>query len=228
VSVEVGGHEASTTKPGVEEMYPFKPYNGHLLAYYQLGFAKGFVADASTVDPSGGVPNDARAVFDEGVADGAQYAIDGFPVEPDCYDLSHPHTLVGVAAEVVDVLIEGYGVGHAFAIGIAGGIFETGFLLLMGSIALQTTVDDPDKILHVTDHATFSQVLATVGDPVSVELFFGAGVDMNQPGCELKMTRIYKTLGEVRSAFSDLNRSTGYVVSIRTDMSGCRVVEEIG
>lgn len=210
-------------------MYPFRPYEGHQLAYYQMGFAKGFAADASTVDPSVGVPNDSLDVYNEGLSDGALYATDGFPIEPECYDLSHDHTAPQVILHSIDFAIEGWGVIHAYKmVGAIAASFEGAVLLLMLSISLQSEFDDPDKILSVSDFATFSDALATVGEPVSIELFFGGGVDFDQAGCELKMTRVYKTLDEARSALSALNRPTGFIASIRTDMSGFQFVEKIG
>ncbi|MGO4781203.1 hypothetical protein AB4084_37545, partial [Lysobacter sp. 2RAB21] len=83
--------------------------------------------------------------------------------------------------EGVDTALELYGLGHVAtaAEGAAAGIAVEGALLaLMVSIALMSHTDDPQAVLNVSDYASFTQALSVVGDPVSVELYFGCGIDL--------------------------------------------------
>jgi hypothetical protein len=78
---------------------------------------------------------------------------------------------------------------------------------------------DPSEA--VTGQATkLAGVLADMGITNSMELFLGGGIDMNNAGCELKLTPIFRSLDGARSAAQGLGRPQFVVVSWRTDASG--------
>ena len=211
-------------------MYPLRSYDGIALAYYQAGFAKGFVADACPAPLSVSVPETEREAFNEGLEDGALWGEQGFPVEPACFGLvERDHNAAQIRVEVPDAVVEGIGVRHTVLAGaLASAVLETALLRLMTSIALMGKVKDPETVLGASDYASFSETLAVVGEPVSVELFFGCGIDLDSEYCEMQMTPAYKSRQGARLALDAMGRPRGLITSIRTDMSGFNIVEHVG
>jgi hypothetical protein len=88
------------------------------------------------------------------------------------------------------------------------------------SIALETHFDDPLKALQ--EYATRLQaLLGGMDETANVAFFMGGAVDLNQPGCELQVTPIFRSADDAMQAARALGRpGTKFVVSWRSDQSG--------
>jgi hypothetical protein len=66
-------------------------------------------------------------------------------------------------------------------------------------------------------------------DPLSIEPYFGGGIDYGAEGCQLQMSRICKSVDSARSQVQSMRRPVGILLLDRTDMSGgLREVEKYG
>jgi hypothetical protein len=168
--------------------------------------------------------------YNEGLRDGERYATSGFPVDPVCYNLwEEPgENPVSQAAEGIDLGLESVGVARAVAhLAVAASVFEGAVLMLMASIACTRHFYYPTELLPPRDYEAFSELLGTLSDPVSVELFLGGGIDMSSQNCSLRMTRVYKSADGARAEIIGMGRIASYFICcVRTDQSGSLKVIE--
>jgi hypothetical protein len=213
-----------------EKIMPgFPPYSEEDLQFYLSGLGKGFLLPDIQI-PDIVVPEEHAAAYSKGISDGESYGANGYPVDSVCYDLNEPHSYLGTAAEAADFAVELYGIGHTLAAKawIAAG-FEAGLLALMFSIAMPHHYQIPTTVVDPSAAYDLVQTLTNVADPLSVELYFGGGIDYDAAGCQLSMSRIYKSLAWARDEIAAMGRPAGMILSLRTDMSGGpSVVEEWG
>jgi hypothetical protein len=207
----------------------FPPYSDETLQYYLWGVRKGFVQPEYVVADDE-VPEEQQEYYNAGIRQGEDYAVNGYPADQVCYDLTEPHSTAGTIGEVVDTVIEGGGVAHTLAAGeaLAAG-FEAGILLLMVAIALPTHYEEPTKVFDPSEADALLQILRGATEPLSMEIYFGGGIDYDAKGCQLQVTRFYKSVDAARSELQGMGRPAGILWSVRTDMSGgLRAVEEYG
>lgn len=207
---------------------PFKPYEAESLNYYYRGFVRAYLARNASAE-SEEVSAEFADPYNDGIADGERYAIEGFPIEPACYDLSmENNNVAGTAGEIADLGIEAYGVGRSlWHLAFGAAFFEGAVLLLMASIAATTHYQYPEEALKPHNYEEFAAFLGGLSDPLSVELYVGGGVDLDSEGCQLGMTRLYKSVEQVRDELARMNRAKFIVCAVRTDMSGgLRIVDQ--
>jgi hypothetical protein len=186
-----------------------------------MGFAFGFQGpEQSTMTPVDIQPEDADA-FDQGVLAGQDAAINGLSLTQPCVDLNSEGPDFGEFAVdgVIEVtaFLKGLtlkGINH-----LAGGIAEGVLAVVVLSISLETFSDDPETALQQQATA-LQQLLQRMGINNSMELFTGAGVDLEQHGCELLLTPVFRSRDSATKAAQALGRSKWFVVSWRTDQSG--------
>jgi hypothetical protein len=181
-----------------------------------MGFAYGFQGPAqSTMTPADIQPEDADA-FDQGVLAGQGAAINGLSLPQPCVDL---HAEGGIGPHLVLDVPEGIMVVVDFADKFAAGIGGGAIFLINLSIALETFTDDPDQRLAKAATALQAK-LQEMGFDQSLEMFIGGGVDLEQRGCELLLTPIFRFQDAATNAAKALGRSQWLVASWRTDQSG--------
>ena len=181
------------------------------------GFAFGFQGPPASVPPPADIDDDTKDAFNQGVLAGQQTAIDGFPVQADCVDLREepptPADLIPFGFETALALTELVVKGLVAASGSA--------ILAIIDLCIGATVHFHDGSEAVAAKASeLAGVLTGMGITDSMELFLGGGVDTNVPGCELKLTPVFRGLDSARSAAQALGRLEFVVVSWRTDQSG--------
>lgn len=218
-------------------MPSFPPYSEESLQYYLWGWRKGFLRPNYEV-PDIEIPEEQTEPYQKGILDGENYGANGYPVDRVCYSLNEPQSPIGEIAELVDHVVEAYGIGHAIYHGIkrkailtaslsAG--FEAGLLFVMVSVAATVHYQLPTQVIDPSEATDLVHFLQGLSEPLSMELYFGGGIDYEAAGCQMQMTRIYKSVDSAQSEIQSMGRPAGILLSLRTDMSGgLRVVEEYG
>jgi hypothetical protein len=176
------------------------------------------------------VPEEQMSAYEQGIRDGENYGANGYPIEPTCYDLEEGHNWMSTAGHTAERLIEVYGIIHTLRLGklLAAG-FEGGILVLMLAITVPTHFNLPTQVLDASDAQSLVDLLSGVEDPLSFEVYFGGGVDYNVEGCQLKISRLYKSADWARQDVQAMGRPAYLLLALRSDMSGGpRVVEEVG
>jgi hypothetical protein len=102
---------------------------------------------------------------------------------------------------------------------LAGGIAEGVLAIVDLSLSLETFSDDPETAL-TQQASALQQLLQRLGIQNSMELFTGAGVDLEQHGCELLLTPVFRFQDAATKAAAGLGRAQWFVTSWRTDQSG--------
>jgi hypothetical protein len=186
-----------------------------------IGFAFGFQGpNQSTMTSADIQPEDADA-FDQGVLAGQDAAINGLSLPQPCIDLNSegPDFDVFAFDGVAEVLFFIKGLGIKGISHVAGGIAEGVLAVVNLSISLETFSDDPETALQ--EQATaLQQLLQRLGIQNSMELFTGAAVDLEEHGCELLLTSVFRFQDSATKAAQALGRSQWFVMSWRTDQSG--------
>jgi hypothetical protein len=181
-----------------------------------FGFAFGFQGpEQSTMTSVDIQPEDADA-FNQGVLAGQDAAINGLSLPQPCVDLNAeggfgPH----LGLELPEGIMVAKELMKTFGKGIGGGAI----LLINLSIALETFADDPDQKLEQAASALQAK-LQEMGFDQSMEMFIGGGIDLQQRGCELLLTQIFRFEDSATNAAQALGRSQWLVASWRTDQSG--------
>jgi hypothetical protein len=185
------------------------------------GLAFGFQSPpASQVEPADVQSEDPDA-FQQGVLAGQQAAINGLDVMANqCVDMNAqgpfpegvPDLAFG-ALEIADVIKL---LAHR---AFGGAAFGAVLALVDLSVGLQTHFDDPETELSKSAEQ-LRDLIAGMGITDSMELFLGGAIDLNQRGCELKLTQVFRFADKVRDAARNLGRQTVITVKWRTDQSG--------
>lgn len=192
-----------------------------------LGLAFGFQGPPASI-PTPTEVEDSDA-FQQGVSAGQLAAANGLEiVNNSCIDLNkEPPTLINpeFGAAGFEAITIAKDLLHAH---LGAGIISGVFFLVELSIALETHFDDP--VEGVRDRAQKIQdLLANMGITDSMELFLGGAIDFDTTGCELKLTPIFRTESNARSAAEAIGRSKLLIVKWRTDQSGgMELVESVG
>jgi hypothetical protein len=189
---------------------------------WAMGFAFGFQGPEQSSMTPADIAEDADA-FNQGVLAGQDAAINGLLLPQPCVDLNAEGP--GAAEFELDGDIEVVaflkglasttkGISH-----LAGGLAEAVLAVVNLSIALETFSDDPETALQ-QQAAALQQLLQRLGIQNSMELFTGAGVDLDNRGCELLLTPVFRFQDSATNAAQALGRSRWFVMSWRTDQSG--------
>jgi len=186
-----------------------------------MGFAFGFQGPEQSTMTSADIQAEDADAFDEGVLAGQDSAINGLSLDQTCVDLHSE------GPDFREFVLDGSFEAVAFLKGLtiktinhlAGGIAEGVLAVVVLSISLETFSDDPETALQEEADA-LQQLLQKMGISDSMGLFIGAGVDLSQKGCELKLTSVFRSQDSAATAAAGLNRSKWFVASWRTDQSG--------
>jgi hypothetical protein len=208
----------------------FPPYSDEILQYYLWGVRKGFLMPEVQV-PEIEIPKEAQNAFDQGLREGENYGVNGFPIDNVCVDLREtPTSTPKAAVEVADSLLELWGIGHSLIHArIIGAGVEFGLLVIMVSIAVTEHFRLPTTELDQTDYRSLLDFLTQVEEPFSLDLFMGGGIDYESPGCELQVTRVYKYVDACRKEMQDMGRPASILLSLSTNMSGgAHIIEQNG
>jgi hypothetical protein len=199
---------------------------------WAMGFAFGFQGpEQSTMTPADIQPEDPDA-FNQGVLAGQNAATSGLSLPQPCVDLNSEGPDGGEFELDGDIEVVAFlkglasttkGISH-----LAGGLAEGVLAIVNLSIALETFSDDPETALQQQATA-LQQLLQRLGIQNSLELFIGAGVALENRGCELLLTPVFRFQDAATNAAQALGRSQWFVMSWRTDQSaGATIVTSSG
>jgi hypothetical protein len=153
--------------------------------------------------------------FNNGRLAGQQHAIDGFPLRSECMDATEE--VPGAAEEIVTVA-DGVHVAAEFALkhfarGAAGAVS-----VLMEVSLMTTHYKSPEDVLPEMGEQ-FVGLLSDLGVG-SMGIFCGVGVDNSAKGCQLRFTRLFKSIDQARDAVKRMGRSQWVMARWRTDQCG--------
>lgn len=184
------------------------------------GFLFGFQGPEDSTMAQDDVETEDRDAFNEGVLAGQGSAINGLDFGDSCVDLNVEGPSTGeIAADLgAETVLTTFSIAK-LGFHLAGAISEAVIGLVVLSIELETFSDDPDHAIAARATALQS-ALATMGITNSMVLYLGGGIDLSQPGCELQLTRIYRSEDAAVEAAKAIGRGKWLVASWRTDQSG--------
>jgi hypothetical protein len=211
----------------VDNPYLQPPYiEGPQSRSWAQGFTYGFQGpDYSSIMPADVQTEDPDA-FNQGVLVGQSAAINGIDLREACVDLNveRPHL------EHIAIEISPEGVmfaGEIMKKCLRGGIFSAIMLVFEILVGLETFADDPAEGLN-RGVSKLQEQLQSLGFQQGLELYIGAGADLNQPGCELQMTGVYRYQDGATNAARALGRQQWLVARWRTDQCGGATVVDYG
>lgn len=207
----------------------FPPYSEQSLQYYFWGLCTGFLRPEYEIQPLE-VPEGELEPYYVGIQHGEDYGANGYPIDTVCIDLSESHNWAGTVGHATEFLIEAGGIIRSLVhVAVGAAAVESGILALMLAIAAPTHYYLPTQTVDTSAAMEWIQMIQVLPEPMSVELYFGGGIDYNAGGCQLQMGRIYKSYDQCRETVLAMERPSGMIFSLRTDMSGgLRVVEQWG
>jgi hypothetical protein len=173
-------------------------------AGWAMGFAWGFQGPAFSQPPPKVIAPELIDVFNEGTLAGQQAAIDGLAFDPACVSLSQ--SVESGAEKFVDgfhkfeLLTLPIDFFEGWAHGLAA-IAVLAFLLIIprGAPSADPVQAFPGLTVKVRDQ------LDKLGIS-SGSMFFGAGFDENEEGCEILLTPVFRSLAQARDATKALQR----------------------
>ena len=202
---------------------PFLPSPSAAAAWAE-GFTKG-IAAISSPEPGENVGEDDIEAFNEGVATGEESARLGMDLGDPCVAAAEEHDHEpGMVINAVEIAHGVWELRHlrTLAAGIAGIVV----VLIELACTLPVHTLPPEDVLPGLGQPMVD-ALAGIGVD-SMELFCGAGLDPTATDCEIRLSRLFTTLEQARSAAIAMNRFQWVVVSWRTDQSGSFRVADSG
>jgi hypothetical protein len=186
------------------------------------GFAFGFQGPPASVAPGTDFDVEDLDAFNEGTLAGQNAAIQGLAFTDDpCVDLHRepPPDLPELAWSGLDAVAVLKEIPKFFE-KVGGIVFGAVTTLIDLSIALQTHFDDPNEALQ--DYASrLQQLFGGMSETSNAAFFIGGAVDFEQPGCELKVTPIFRNSDDAMQAARALGRpGPKFVACWRSDQSG--------
>ena len=194
---------------------------------WESGFLYGFQGPEASAFTQEDVQTEDTDAFSQGVLAGQNAAIGGLDLGAPCIDLnvegpSAAHFAVDAGAESIFAVATF--LGKHFMGYTAEGIIA----IVNLSIALETFSDDPDTALMERGDR-LQAALTNLGFTEPLTLYIGGGVDLNAPGCELKVTPIFRRQSDAVAAARAMGRDRWLVGAWRTDQcGGLEIVESAG
>lgn len=208
------GNCTTTTKPCNMIQNPFLPSPAKADAWNE-GFIKGFVA-ISSPEPSENIAEEDMDAFNQGVQDGSQTAENGIAVNNPCIPALEEHGPLHEPGMAVNGAEIAHGVWEIAHLGkIAAGAASIIVALIELACTLPVHMEDPETVLPQLGQPLID-TLATMGLD-SMEVFLGAGMDINATDCEIQLTPLFASADKARDAAAAMNRPQWMVVSWRTD-----------
>jgi hypothetical protein len=194
-----------------------------------MGFSWGFFSpDSSTKPPLVINPDDVN-VFNEGTYAGQLAAVNGIVFDPVCFSLAntapegpeeamswfHWFELIDIAVDIVQFK------KHAAHLGVA--LAVTAFIMMIPSGPPDSSPE------HVFANMSYGvrQLLVSLGLDNGA-LYFGAGIDESQKGCELLATAVFPTADAARAAVKSQSRSQYFLAEWNANNSSSFSVIEAG
>ncbi|HEU4809268.1 MAG TPA: hypothetical protein VFS69_01290 [Sphingomicrobium sp.] len=210
-------------------MYVQNPYlqppqiEGPQSRSWAQGFTFGFCGPEYSTLAQSDVTSEDSGAFNEGVIAGQSAAINGIDLRNSCVDLNAEdahgaHLLIEVAGSPDSWVLVG-GATRLVKIGVAEGAFSGVMLVFEILVSLETWFDDPEAGLN-RGVSKLQEQLQSLGFESGLELYIGAGQNLDERGCELKFTGIYRYQDGATSAAQGLGRAQWMVARWRTDQSG--------
>jgi hypothetical protein len=180
------------------------------------GFFNGFSGpDHSVAPPADMADRDADA-FNAGVLAGQQAAIDGLEFSDPCVPAAEEGSEAAHVITGVEILHGAWELRHLKSLG--AGLAGIAVALFELACSLPKNTRPPEEVLPNLIQPLLDSLEAFgVG---SLELFCGAGLDPLQADCEIRLTPLFRSLGQARDAATAMGRPKWAVVSWRTDQ--CR------
>lgn len=188
---------------------PMEPGNDQALAWGQgllfglTGPLQGGEAPPENLD--GGVFD----AFASGQLAGQQFSMDGLDVFPECISTSEEHHVpltVEIGFEGATYVMEAFHAGKLF---VAGAAFSAGVMILLDIALSAHHFTPPEEVIDRISNDMMSSLQSLGRD--DCEFYVGGGVDFEAVGCELKLTRLFRTRDQARSAAGDLRRNIWFV-----------------
>jgi hypothetical protein len=162
------------------------------------------------------------AAFEQGRLAGQQSAIDGLDVLEPCTNLLLEHHVpleAEVAKEGAALVVEIMEAGWALT---AGAAFSFGFgLFLVVALATHTEVPPEQAVDHLSRN--FTATIQSMGRE-NCAFFIGAGVDLESEGCQLQLSRVFRTQEQAHQAAVDMGRPVFFVGEWQANQCGTLVV----
>ncbi len=201
---------------------PFLPAPSQARAWSQ-GFAQALTAKASP-SPTDAVGPDDVGAFNQGVQAGLACQDSGIDVGLTCVAAGESSD-----AEELGLALHGFEAAGSLAIELAKrafvgalgeALFSVAQLIAFGAKGTQP----PELVLPKIGQGIVDQ-LAEAGAG-SLQLFLGVGIDPGSEGCEFKLSPLFLSVDQARSAVKAIGRASWIIVSWRTDASGSFAMEE--
>jgi hypothetical protein len=198
---------------------PYLPSPSATAAWSQ-GFVRGLAGPEFSISPPSDLPPYEAAAFAEGLLAGQDGAINGIAFEESC-------VLAEDSNEAGHLLSTALVAGET-AIYVAKWAFHlAGYVVYLVELAITL----PKHTLPP------DQVLPSIGQPLvktlvsygieSMEFYSAAGIDATNPGCEILLSPLFRTLDQARNAALSMGRQEWLIASWRTDQSGSfKIVEQ--
>jgi hypothetical protein len=188
---------------------PMEPGNDQALAWGR-GLIFGLTGPLQGGEaPPGDVQDDVLEAFASGQLVGQQASIDGVDVFPQCISTSEEHHIplsVELGFEGASYLVEAYDAGRLF---VAGAAFASGIMVLLDVALSAHHFTPPEEAIDRISRDMMSS-LQSLGR-ADCEFYVGGGVDFDAVGCELQLTRLFRTRDQARSAAVGIGRGIWFV-----------------
>jgi hypothetical protein len=179
------------------------------------GFCKGLAAIVSPT-PSDSIYSEDYDAFNDGVATGADIAVNGIPFDSPCVA-----ALEGSPGHTVGLLIDGAHILHSAweaYLGIIAGAFA-GLLVVVVSVGASAHYALPAGQILPQLGQEITEILASFGVG-SLEFFAGVTLDLSSEDCTMLMSPLFLSLDQARDTAIASAGSDGWlVISWRTDQS---------
>jgi hypothetical protein len=185
---------------------------------WAMGFAFGFMGPNFTDSPPAVIAPEFIDAFSEGRLVGQQCAIDGLAISSECLDASQEVPAGAEAVVLGSHILEGLGIAADFlAKHIGRGVAGIAVLLFELTIPGPPSTT-PEDVLPLLGQK-FVEALNSMGID-SGDLFIAVGVDMQATGCELRFSRLFKTIDQARTAADGMGRPHHAIAQWQLNASG--------
>lgn len=162
------------------------------------------------------IGDDVREAFEQGVLAGQQAAIDGLNIFPQCIDTEEQEH-VPLAAELG---LEGAGFIADLVEGakLASAAFSTIFMAALDIALAAHHFTPPEEVIYGITQQFFGTIENLGRDDCA--FYLGGAVDLNVAGCQLQLTRLFRTQEQAHDAAVGLGRTLWFVAEWHANQCG--------
>jgi len=202
---------------------PFLPSPSAANAWSE-GFIKAFTA-ISSPQPGENIGIDDVEAFNQGVTAGASSQQSGLPLNNPCIPALEEHSPLHGAGVTINAAEIAHGAWEAAHLAkLAAGVASIVVALIELACTLPVHMRPPEEVLPDLGQPMID-ALASFGLD-SMEIFCGAGLDINATDCEILLSPLFTSQDQARQAAVTMGRPAWVVVRWRTDQSNSfRVVD---